>query len=537
MLRNFIGLLSFVCLVIFGLVVSVGAGDDSVVISQIKTGESGFASHEYVSIFNNSDSGIDVTDWCLEYASSTNKTSKKLNCLKPPADNVHLKLEPKEYARFSTQEFKNAISEFEPDGVFSSGISGTSGHLRILDSASNEVDRVGWGEAINPEGSTILAHSSGNILQRLATENGLSFKDTDNNSQDFEEVILEDIPSSGIFEHEEVIDICLNIDGPQMVLPEGFALNEDGLCVKEIAPLESSILEITELLPNSDSYDTGNEFIEIYNPNADFINLENYKLQLGPDFNKTYIFPSQIIEPFSYLVITDSDSDLVLPNSSASLRLIAPSGDIVSQTDQYAEPPEEQSWALINNIWQYSSMLTPGKDNLPSPVALATTLESQKYEDCGPGKFRNPETNRCKSITSSTNSLKPCSPGQIRNPETNRCKSVASANSLVPCKLGQERNPATNRCRSTSGSSSELKPCKEGQERNPETNRCRKTQNLNGGVLSNVEDVPPSASSGSLNMTGILAILLAVGGYAAYEWRVEILRYLSKLNPRFKLAR
>lgn len=126
-----------------------------------------------------------------------------------------------------------------------------------------------------------------------------------------------------------------------------------------------------------------------------------------------------------------------------------------------------------------------------SAKSTTSTGATDGLVPCKEGYYRNPETNRCKKLvtsgsgTSSTgSSLVPCAAGYYRNPVTNRCKKLTTSNSsttstsqLTPCKEGYERNPETNRCRkiaSTADSASTLKPCKEGYERNPETNRCRK---------------------------------------------------------------
>lgn len=49
----------------------------------------------------------------------------------------------------------------------------------------------------------------------------------------------------------------------------------------------------------------------------------------------------------------------------------------------------------------------------------------KEYADCGEGRYRNPETNRCKKIeTEAESTLKPCAEGYERNLETNRCRKV-----------------------------------------------------------------------------------------------------------------
>lgn len=531
------------------------------VISHLKTGESGAASAEFVAIYNNSSDNIDITNWCLYYSSASDVTKSKIACLEPPNENTTLVLEPFSYVRFSSAEFSSMIENFQPDFEFTVGLSGTSGHIRLLNSVGEEIDKIGYGAAVGPESEAVAVHSSGNFLIRKKITDTDFMQDLNNNALDFVDDILAEIPASGLFEIDNSIDFCPNIDGFQIDLPDGMGVDENGNCIEDVCPnldglqlavpegyvldgqscledilsLESSVLLITELLPNASGVDTGQEFIEIYNPNKTQVNLKNYKLSLGPAFTKNYTFAEQILDPFAYTSFSDILTGITLPNSTAGVRLTAPNGDVVSETDSYSDPKDDQSWALINDVWQYTTVLTPGQKNQPTPTIQTSSIDDEQLADCGPGKFRNPETNRCKSITSGDVELKPCLPGQVRNPETNRCKStVSTASNLTPCKPGQVRNPETNRCKSiASTASATLKPCAPGQERNPETNRCRKVQTLGDSTLASVNDVnSPTESSSFGNPAVISVVALSAVGYGAYEWRHEIVKAFSGVKSK-----
>jgi hypothetical protein len=143
---------------------------------------------------------------------------------------------------------------------------------------------------------------------------------------------------------------------------------------------------------------------------------------------------------------------------------------------------------------------------------------------CPEGKFRNPDTNRCKTFETAVSELQPCDEDEYRNPETNRCNKVSpTTSSLTPCKPGQERNPETNRCRNIT-SASILAPCPEGQERNPETNRCRKIGVLGATTddIPTVSDIAVEPTAGSINWTVIAVAVFGTFGYMIYEWRSEI---------------
>ena len=93
---------------------------------------------------------------------------------------------------------------------------------------------------------------------------------------------------------------------------------------------------------------------------------------------------------------------------------------------------------------------------------------------CRPDQYRNPETGRCKKIStrntapSRVGNPKPCKPGQFRNPVTNRCKKIAqpisrptsrpASRNLKPCKPHQFRNPVTNRCKNKTPFAEDVRP-------------------------------------------------------------------------------
>ncbi len=525
------------------------------VISHLNTGTTQVAKSEFVAIYNNSDQDIDITGWCLQYSSASDVTKTNLACLESADANTKLILSKFSYARFASNEFISGTAGFTADKTFSAGMSSTAGHVRLLDATKKEIDKLAWGTtAVSPESVASDAHVSGQMLVRKPITSSQFLQDLENNQQDFSSKIISEIPASGIYEQvvevdlcsnlagvqlslpggyqlindECIKDICQNIDGLQTSLPEGYELTDDQTCQK-IIPKENSKLLITELLPNASGVDTGHEFVEIYNPNQHTVDIAGYTLNLDTSSPKSYVFKPQFLSPLSYNIFSDILTDITLPNSTASLKLISPAGQVVSETDTYSSPKDDQTWALINDVWQYTNRPTPAGLNLASLIEPSTSDNgdsSANLVPCDANQYRNPETNRCKLIANDDQELKPCADDEIRNPDTNRCRKIAIISGLTPCKDGQERNPETNRCRSiVSTASAELKPCSEGEERNPETNRCRKiasTLGANTLARPEVKDIPAAAKpSNKLLIGGIIGLAL---GYALYEWRHEIMK-------------
>lgn len=505
------------------------APSENLVIMQLQTGGngSGTASQEFILLYNSSDLDINITDWCLEYSSASNGlTFNTLSCVETADDRTEIWLSADGYATFSTSEFKLANPGFTADFTFSAGIAGAGGHVKLVDHTQQEIDRVGWGSAVNAEGSSPApTHSAGELL----TRNSLApLIDTDSNLADFSsEPIMEEIVG-GLYEQETIIDACPNLEDVQNIVPEGYGIDESGMCKLDVClnldglqvalpegyqklvgsdecsliPLENAVIFITELLPNAPSLDTGQEFIELYNPNNRAVNLEGYRLQIGPGFTKEYVFTSRTINPGQFIVVSDSETGVVLPNSTGQqLRVISPAGNTVSSSSAYVNADDDVSWALVEDQWIFTNQITRGSANKP---------------------YLEPAVDEVQGTTSV---LAPCAAGKFRNPETNRCKTIATGTSqLVPCDADETRNPETNRCRKTSTATSDLVPCEEGQERNPDTNRCRNVASVlsDATELPQIVDVKTVSTAGQINWSVIVVAIIGTIGYMVYEWRSEI---------------
>src|SRR5690606_33475446 len=101
------------------------------------------------------------------------------------------------------------------------------------------------------------------------------------------------------------------------------------------------------------------------------------------------------------LKFSDSETRITLPNSNGiALRLIAPAGNTVSETAVYENSGDDVSWALVDDVWIFTNQITLGAANKPYLQSAVDEVESVTtiYAPCPAGKYRNPETNRCRSI-------------------------------------------------------------------------------------------------------------------------------------------
>lgn len=554
------------------------ATSDSVVISTVQLGDTLSATNEVIEIYNNSDNQIEITDWCLYYASSSSiENGNKLSCFNPETEAVHIFLPAYSSVLLVSNQLKLSNPDIVSDYSFSATLSGSSGYLRLIDNGGFAIDKIGWGvKAILAEGSLPTAVPPvGDILKRKAAQDNL-LQDTDNNLDDFEIIDSPDYYNYGFI--YELYDLCLNIEDLQLDLPDGYILSDDGSCIlppvdicsnldglQEILPenywqdennechpdvcinldgiqqlvpddyfsdsdecyLDLLTIKINELLPNVIGSDIGNEFIEIYNSNNVDIDLSNYLLNIG-GINYGFLNDS-VIKTNDYFIVTNKDIKYSLNNTKGAVRIMSIDDRIIDEV-MYENTVIGNSWSLIDNLWQYTNQLTPGSFNKVSIKDDVDEIELtvSQTPSCADNQYRNPETGRCKLISSKTSVLAPCKDGQYRSEETNRCRNIASdVVSLVPCAEGQERNPETNRCRNIITTDvlgvNRLTPCKEGQERNPETNRCR---NIISDVIPKVDYAPIYGTipvENNIFTFSLYGVGLAAVIYGLWEWRYEII--------------
>lgn len=148
-------------------------------------------------------------------------------------------------------------------------------------------------------------------------------------------------------------------------------------------------LTITELLPNpkTPQTDAEHEFIEIYNPNQQAVNLAGYILVTGTQDNRRYTFKDGSIDPKSYKAFYSSTTRLALSNSAGRAKILAPNGSQIDASGDYVKAPDGQSWIYANNKWQWTTSPTPGRANTytaPAATGSATAASRSNASNSNP---------------------------------------------------------------------------------------------------------------------------------------------------------
>ncbi|QQS60307.1 lamin tail domain-containing protein [Candidatus Falkowbacteria bacterium] len=117
---------------------------------------------------------------------------------------------------------------------------------------------------------------------------------------------------------------------------------------------------LSEIFPNPQGKDEGQEWIEVMNNGTEIINLKNWrvasKTKKGPLINEDII-----LEPGGISIIPGRFLP-ILGNNQETLQLLNTNGKIIDRVS-YESAPEAQSYSLVNGKWQWVKIFSPGKIN------------------------------------------------------------------------------------------------------------------------------------------------------------------------------
>lgn len=133
---------------------------------------------------------------------------------------------------------------------------------------------------------------------------------------------------------------------------------------------------VNELLPNpgDELSDAEDEFIELYNPNDKPFDLTGFQLEVGATTKRTWTFPvGTLLAPKSFTAFYSSATNLSLSNSSSMVQLLDPFGNGISAAPLYTSAKENQTWALANNSWVWTTKPTPNAANIVTTPPAAQT--------------------------------------------------------------------------------------------------------------------------------------------------------------------
>jgi Lamin Tail Domain len=322
--------------------VAVGEPAQHVLIVEVSPQSGQSATEEFIELYNPNETPVDVTGWKLQYRSAASigdktwTTKSTFACLQP-TDDCKVAIDGHDTLHLSSYESD------EQALPLSSGMALDGGQVRLLqpstaDRAEEPQDLVGYGAsaAFEGTGAAPAPQPGRSIVRKQDATN--AYIDTNNNGPDFE--LAPDQAAA---------------DAP----------TEPGRGASESYPAAT----ITEVFPDpaSPQLDSADEFIELYNPYDESLDLTGYVLKTGSTWSYKYTIDGVVIEPHGYSALTSAQTHLTLSNAGSGVRLFDPSGTLVAEAPSYGKAKTGFSWALGDaGQWVWTTQTTPGVSNIMS---------------------------------------------------------------------------------------------------------------------------------------------------------------------------
>jgi len=304
----------------------------SVIINEIAwMGTADSANNEWIELYNNTQKSINLDGWRLTAQDGTPNIS--LSGIIPASGFYLLERTDDE-----------TVPNIPADKIYS-GALGNNGEYLILYNNLNEIiDELnysaGWINGDNNtkqtmEKSSINWQTSENPRGTPKSQNSTGVK---NNSTTIKTV--QDSPAPIIEQPKNVLT--------EINYPTGIIINE--------------------ILPSPEGSDEIEEWIEIFNKNNFEVDLSDWKISDTIGKTTTYIFSKETkIKNKSFLVLYRPTTKIVLNNDGDGLKLLNPKGDIVDEV-AYGKAILNQSYNFLEEKWDWSNVLTPGKENLKETI-------------------------------------------------------------------------------------------------------------------------------------------------------------------------
>lgn len=431
MTRKFLSITALLVVLFFAPINVLGA----IVINEVLYDPEGVdTAKEYIILYNNSDSDIDLTDWDLDPSSAPYYTLPSFILQSKSFVTIHI-----------NASGTNTNTDLYDNG--SSNMSNTKGPVALFNSTTHStttiVDYIEYGEGGQTNESKAVSAgiwTAGDFIPDVDAGKVIKLKTdgADNNSSnDWEEAdpTIQEEPSPSEEPETPTIEAPTGATGNQLPIPDagdniiGFIGQEinfdgtkstdpdgnelayswnmgDGNLIEEpfftykysypgtylitlmvydgqyyvsdtiTVEIQSQQITINEFIPNPEGEDQENEWIEIYNNSDSIIDISNWQLDDGDEGSKPFTFPQNtLIAPKNYLVFTRPITKIALNNDTDSIRLLLPGG-IVFQEITYEKPKQGMSSARTNEgfVW---NVPTPGMANITGPPTSIGGLEKE----------------------------------------------------------------------------------------------------------------------------------------------------------------
>jgi hypothetical protein len=423
---GFVGLILVLSCALIG---HLKAESPSLIISEVKVRNDPSGLDEYIELYNPGTTAVSLNDYFIGYA----------NAAQPDAEHVFNRSVIAQGVLGVNHYYLLAKNQADPhltnaqQSPFSS-LSDSGGTLQITDQTGVVLDEMHWTGTASAASNNVIympgtTAARSQSIKRARTSDGTYFI-----TPASWQVASPDPQGSPLAQLLPGLTDSSEQEDPSPDQPSEASAEEPSQ--PPLPSMESSEIEITELLPNpaAPATDETEEYIELHNLSAAALNLKDYKLQSGTSFTYSYTFPDHLIQPDEYEAFKVSETHLLLSNAGGHSRLLNPTGEVISQTDSYGAAAPGRAWALIDDIWQWTDMVTPGAANVASVMPVTTKSAKASKQPAAKSAARTPKTTKItpKSKIAPTAKARPSS--KVKSSAKKKPSSNNTKNNVNPTK-------------------------------------------------------------------------------------------------------
>lgn len=311
---------------------------DQIFINEILPNPKDSDDTEFIELYNNNSFDVDLLNWQVSDSTTSRYTIKAADFADTKIKSKNYFLLPKSITSLTLNNDSDSVKLYQPNQNLLHQID----YQNCLEGQSyNKVNNI-W------QWSTTLTPNSVNIITTISEEN---------NEQNNNEEVKEE----------------------ELTIPAG--------------PYSKKII-ITEFLPNPKGSDTElkGEFIEIKNVDSKIIDLYGWYIDDQKDGSTPYQIKKHLqIKPNQYYVFYKGETKLSLNNSNEQIRILWPDKKVLQEIKFTGSAKEAQAYALKDNKWQWTTTLTPSKNNVITSASAKAPADKQ--ENTETQKQNNTEAN------------------------------------------------------------------------------------------------------------------------------------------------
>jgi len=327
---------SFLFLLVFASLVQAANSSDVVINEIAWMGTSVSYNDEWIELYNNTNSSINLDGWTLKAKDGTPEISL--------AGEISAK------GLFLLERTDDeAVPNVSSDQIYKGALGNSGENLELTDSLGNLVDSVNSGSAwFGGDNSTKKTMERKSVL---ISGSDPSNWQTSENPGGTPKVI------NG---QQEAVNNKEEIKSEEPKIIE----ETQSPSTEEKTKIYPSGILINEILPSPKGSDETEEWIEIYNQNDFEVDLSGWKISDTAGKTTTFIFPAGTkISARGFLVLSRPTTKITLNNDGDTLNLIQPDGSIIEKVS-FEKAPIGQSYNKKENSWVWSDNLTPGAVNV-----------------------------------------------------------------------------------------------------------------------------------------------------------------------------